>query len=384
MEKSCAATAALSFRRLPDFDGLGLGHAVKDAERFQHGLLPGQRQDNRGDARRLRQADVFLRGPRGRVGMRVVNRHHALALRAQILHDRKLLLGVHHEMLAALVRVRHRIEFADDAIRAAQDAAGFLREAGAAMGEHGFVDVFGESPASGLLQIADVEGVRVVLQFRDRRMLAADRALRVAVDLDLAEFQGFGVVGQQAAGQQVADAEQELDGLGGLERADHARQHADHARLGAGGNRVLRRRLRKDAAVAGRLAGFDRQRLPVEPQNAAVGVRLLPEHAGIVDQELRREIVGAVDHEIVVGNQRGDIGSADPFLMRVHRHVGIDGPHLFRGRNDLGLADVGGEMDDLPLQVGHVHHVRIGNADGADARRGEVERDGRAEAARRR
>ena len=38
-------------------------------------------------------------------------------------------------------------------------------------------------------------------------------------------------------------------------------------------------------------------------------------------------------------------------------------------------------MDDLPLEVGEVHHVEVHDADGADAGRGQVERQRRAEPA---
>ena len=51
------------------------------------------------------------------------------------------------------------------------------------------------------------------------------------------------------------------------------------------------------------------------------------------------------------------------------------------GRVQLGPADVGGAVNDLPLQVAEIDHVEIDEADAADAGRGEVEAERRAEAA---
>src|SRR5262249_8916005 len=50
-------------------------------------------------------------------------------------------------------------------------------------------------------------------------------------------------------------------------------------------------------------------------------------------------------------------------------------------RLDLGLAEAFRRVDDLALQVGLVDDVGVDDAESADARRGEVERSRRAEAA---
>ena len=48
----------------------------------------------------------------------------------------------------------------------------------------------------------------------------------------------------------------------------------------------------------------------------------------------------------------------------------------------LVFAHVGREMNDLPLQIAEIHRVELDHADGADARRSQVQRNGRAESAR--
>ena len=60
---------------------------------------------------------------------------------------------------------------------------------------------------------------------------------------------------------------------------------------------------------------------------------------------------------------------------------GIDGRQLLRGRLQLGTANVVGGVDDLPLQIGVVHHVEVDQAQRAHAGRGQIERQRRAESA---
>ena len=81
--------------------------------------------------------------------------------------------------------------------------------------------------------------------------VAADGAGGVAPNRDLVEGAGERVVEEQAADQRLADPEHELERLRALDRADHARQDAEHAALGAARRELRRRRLREEAAVAG-------------------------------------------------------------------------------------------------------------------------------------
>ena len=63
------------------------------------------------------------------------------------------------------------------------------------------------------------------------------------------------------------------------------------------------------------------------------------------------------------------------------RDVRVDGLHLLGGRIELLAAHVRGGVDHLPLQVGEVDHVEIHQADAADAGRGQVQAERRAQAA---
>src|SRR5690606_13988568 len=63
----------------------------------------------------------------------------------------------------------------------------------------------------------------------------AGRAFRIGRQPCFPEAHAERIEMQQPPGQRLADAEDQLDRLGGLQQADHARQHAEHAGLGAVG-----------------------------------------------------------------------------------------------------------------------------------------------------
>src|SRR3954454_9836798 len=79
------------------------------------------------------------------------------------------------------------------------------------------------------------------------RIDRADRAVRIAADLELGEGGAECVVEEQAAVQGVARAGNELDYLDRLEQPHHARQHAEYAGGAAGWRQLGRRRRRVEA-----------------------------------------------------------------------------------------------------------------------------------------
>src|SRR6185436_17358266 len=129
--------------------------------------------------------------------------------------------------------------------------------------------------------------------------LAAHRALRIARTLELAELHRQSVEVQLAPRQRLALAQQHLDRLGRLQRADDAAEHAQHARLLARRRHVRGRRLRVEATVAGTFERQERGHRPLEAIDAAVDQRLAQLQRGVVDQVTRREVVGAVDDHVV-------------------------------------------------------------------------------------
>ncbi len=212
----------------------------------------------------------------------------------------------------------------------------------------------------------------VVDQFGQRRLLAADGAVGVLAQPHLVEGHRGRVVEQQAADERLAHAQDELDGLGGLDGPDRARQHTQHAALGATGHQARRRRLREETAVARALFGIEHRRLPLETEDAAVDVGLAQQHAGVISQITRREVVGAVDDDVVGREQFQCVSRGQRHFVRVHLHVGVDVENALLGAFQLQPANVLRAVDDLPLQVGVVDGVVVDQADAADAGRGQV------------
>ena len=68
-------------------------------------------------------------------------------------------------------------------------------------------------------------------------------------------------------------------------------------------------------------------------------------------------------------------------FRRLDHDVGIERGQPLGRRLHLAAVQVGGAVEHLPLQVGEADDVRIDQGDMADARRGQVERRRRAQAA---
>src|SRR6266540_3002154 len=221
----------------------------------------------------------------------------------------------------------------------------------------------------------------VVDQLGDGGVLATDRALRVLADADVLEGQLQRVVDEQPSDQRVTDPRDELDRLVGLDRADGGAEHPEHAALGARRHHAGRGRLGVQAAVAGSVLGPEHARLTVEAVDRAPDVGLALEHAGVVDEVARGEVVRAVDHQVVGADDLAGVVRGQPGLVQGDLDVGVDLTDLVAGALQLGPADVGGAVDDLALQVGGVDLIEVHQADVAYSGRGQVHRVGRAEAA---
>ena len=106
---------------------------------------------------------------------------------------------------------------------------------------------------------------------------------------------------QQPADERSAFAERELQNFRRLDAADDAGQHAEHAAFRATRHHARRRRFGIKAAIT-RPAQMRRKHagLAFETENRAIDIRLFEQHAGVVGQIARREIIRAV-HDDVVG-----------------------------------------------------------------------------------
>ena len=97
-------------------------------------------------------------------------------------------------------------------------------------------------------------------------------------------------------------------------------------------------------------------------------------HAGVVEQVARREVVGAVDDDVVAGDDVEDVVGGQPGVVRDDVDVGVQRDDRLLRRVDLAVADAVEVVEDLALQVGGVDLVHVDDADRADSGGGEVQR----------
>src|ERR1700722_15778671 len=210
----------------------------------------------------------------------------------------------------------------------------------------------------------------------------ADGALGVAMDFDLREGGAEGVVEQEAPDGGLADVEDQLDYLGGLQQAHGAGQHAEDAVGSAGWRQLGGWRLAEEAAGAGALVGLEDGELAVEAEDGGGDDGDLQAYGGVVEQIAGGEVVDAVDDDVVALDDLHDVGGVDAGLVLDDVDIGVQSLDGLLRRVDLGNTDAVGGVDHLALQVGQVDDVIVDDAQRANAGGGEVERGGRAEAAR--
>src|SRR5438552_613917 len=222
----------------------------------------------------------------------------------------------------------------------------------------------------------------VVDQLLDRGVRAADRALRVLPQLQLAELHAKGVEHEEAADQRVAFTEEEFDRLACLDRSYDPREDAEDATLRARGHEPGRRWFRVEAAVARPLRREEDARLTFEPENRPVDVRLLQEDGRIIHEVPCREVVRPIDDHVVVTQDVQRVLGRQSRLVGLHVDVRIDlrGP-LFRDL-DLLSPDVLRPVEHLALEIRFVDHVEIDDPEAANARRAQILRERDPEAAR--
>ena len=154
-------------------------------------------------------------------------------------------------------------------------------------------------------------------------VVAAHRAVRIAAQRDLVEARLERVDQQQPADQRLADVQQQLQRLGGLQRAHDAGQHAEDAALGAARGHVDRRRLGEEAAVAGAVVRLEHRHLALEPEDRGVDDRDVVLHARVVEQVPGREVVRAVDDQVVARQDAVDVRGGEALVVRHHLDVGV-------------------------------------------------------------
>ena len=183
---------------------------------------------------------------------------------------------------------------------------------------------------------------------------------------------------QQPVGEQFACAGEVFDYFSGLKRSGDAGNGSEHPVLRTGFQCLC---LRKHAAVAGR-AGQNGHHVARVLVDGSVNEWLSRFHAGIVDKIFDVERIRGIDHDVVVGNNGGGITAVETRRNGRHFHIRIQCCDFFLGRQGFRSADIVGGVNDLPLKIGEVYGVEIGNADVSDACGCQIESYRRTESSR--
>ena len=215
----------------------------------------------------------------------------------------------------------------------------------------------------------------------DRRVGAAEWAAGIFGTPDAAELHFERIVDQQTVRERVPDFQNFFHGFVGLQNTDRAREDAQYSGLLTTGDQPGRRRFRVETPIAGvAFMRFDRGQLPFKTKDASRNQGFLRKEAGVIHQEPGAEVVRAVQHQVVVRQQRHDVLGTDVFLIRLHADVGIQRLQKPAPGFDLVNSHVGRGVEDLPLQVRKIDHVAVNQSDRADTRRAQVQGDRRTQA----
>jgi hypothetical protein len=99
--------------------------------------------------------------------------------------------------------------------------------------------------------------------------------------------------------------------------------------------------------------------LTFKPKDAAVNVRLAQNHSSIVRQVSCREVVSAVNDDVVIAHDLQRIFGSQPFRIGLNLHIGVQVLQPLSRRFNLWNADDAFAVKDLPLQVRSVNDIKV-------------------------
>src|ERR1700733_2210491 len=221
---------------------------------------------------------------------------------------------------------------------------------------------------TGLRGRCDAAKLVVVDQFSDCRIGAADRAVGILAQLQGTETHAQCIDQKQTADEGFPDAEDQLDGFGRLDDTEQARQDAEHAAFGTGGDEAGGRGVGIQVAVARAQWGAEDARLAFKPVDGGVGIGFAQEDAGVIDEVASLEVVGAVGNDVVVLKDLERVCAGEHGVVLDNVQVRVQSIEHNLRRVDFELPDRRGGVNDLALKVASVDCVEVNEADSAYSR----------------
>jgi len=149
------------------------------------------------------------------------------------------------------------------------------------------------------------------------------------------------------------------------EIADGSGESTQHAKLGASVAIVGVESVSDEAAITGLAA--EKRHLSLELLGGGGDQRNAEADRCVADRQPRREIVGAVDDQVVAVEDRVRIVGIDPVCDRADVDVGIALAGKSCGQIRFALANLVGGIDRLALKVGKFDSVVVDNGQMANA-----------------
>src|SRR5690606_20305521 len=134
-------------------------------------------------------------------------------------------------------------------------------------------------------------------------------------------------------------------------------KHAEYSALRTARDESRRWRFAEEAAVAGTGFGGEYGHLALEAEDAPVHVGDSAQHARVVHQIARGEVVGAVDDHIVAAKNLERVLRSQSGVVRLHVHMRVHVGDPVASGVELRPAEILRSMDYLTVQVGQVNQV---------------------------
>src|SRR5205085_5131436 len=145
---------------------------------------------------------------------------------------------------------------------------------------------------------------------------------------------------KQATNEWLADAGEQLDCFGCLERTDDSRKHSEHSCFGTIGNRSRRRRLSEKAAVAGAVCRSENRKLSFEAMNASIDSRNAEHYCSIVYEISRWEIIRCIDDDVETSHDLERVYRRKSCIEYLDVDIRIGGKYSFTRDVDLCAANI--------------------------------------------
>ena len=146
--------------------------------------------------------------------------------------------------------------------------------------------------------------------------------------------------------------QQQLQCLERLQAAEHAGHGTEDSGLGAVADEAVAGRFRPHAAQTGAAALRPHDlKLPLVLIHAGENDRLAQSHARVIQDELGREVVRAVDDRASRRDDCGRRGRVEPHRVSMYLDLGVQRAQARGGELDLGLAHVRQAVERLPVEV---------------------------------